>query len=289
MTNSVPPVCITVLAHQEAARIAICMRSLPLGDARAAIHIVVNGSTDQTAIIARDIASGFANVTVHEFAEGGKARSWNRFMFDTLGAFHPVHVFVDGDAEVAAGSIGALASILESNPHANAASALPLNGRKALSYQDAMRQEHGLFGDLYALRGSFLTRMKAAGIRLPDDLVGDDGLLAAMAKTDLQSEANWDDKRLLVCEGAGFLCEPVQMFDISSWRLQYRRMINYSVRYYQNRLISNIMRSTGPASLPKQLVELYPHEMPLLAPRSSFPEAWFDRLALRRMAARISG
>lgn len=166
MTNSVPPVCITVLAHQEAARIAICMRSLPLGDARAAIHIVVNGSTDQTAIIARDIASGFANVTVHEFAEGGKARSWNRFMFDTLGAFHPVHVFVDGDAEVAAGSIGALASILESNPHANAASALPLNGRKALSYQDAMRQEHGLFGDLYALRQLVMAILPGLGAAL---------------------------------------------------------------------------------------------------------------------------
>jgi glycosyltransferase involved in cell wall biosynthesis len=288
MTILVPPVCITVLAHQEEARIATCMRSLPLGDDAVAIHIVVNGSTDKTAGIARDIASGYANVNVHEFAEGGKARSWNRFMFDTLARFHAVHIFVDGDAEVAAGSIAALASTFVSDAYANAASALPLNGRKAEHYQDAMRQEHGLFGDLYALRGDFLARMKAAGIRLPDDLVGDDGLLAAMAKTDLKSEANWDDNRLIVCEGAGFLCEPVRLLATPSWRMQYRRMINYSVRHYQNRIISKIMRGPGPAALPKQMLELYSNELPALAPRSSLPEIWFDRLALRRMAARIS-
>jgi glycosyltransferase involved in cell wall biosynthesis len=281
------PICIAVLAHQEEARIATCMNSLPLGDAGAVIHVIVNGSTDRTAHIARDIAKLHNNVTVHEFAEGGKSRSWNRFVFDTLEAFHLVHVFVDGDAEVAAGSINALASSLGSNPHANAASALPLNGRKVEHYQAAMRNEHGLFGDLYALRGDFLKRMKARQIRLPDDLVGDDGLLAAMAKTNLENEGNWDDSRVVVCEGAGFLCEPVRLADPKSWQLQYRRMINYSVRHLQNRMISKIMRTGGPKLLPKQMVELYPSELRDCRPRSSFPEMWFDRIAIRRMAARL--
>jgi glycosyltransferase involved in cell wall biosynthesis len=265
------------------------MCSLPLGDPHVAIHIVVNGSTDRTAVIARTIAVGRDNVTVHEFAEGGKSRSWNRFVFETIGEFHPVHIFVDGDAEVSPDSVKALESILAENSNANAASALPLNGRKVGHYQDAMRRELGLFGDLYALRGDFLARMKAAGIRLPDDLVGDDGLLAAMAKTDLKSEANWDDARVAICEGAGFLCEPVGLGDPRSWRLQYRRMINYSVRYFQNRMITKIMRRDGPAALPKQMLDLYAQELPGLAPRASFPEIWFDRIALRRMAARNSG
>ncbi len=281
------PICVAVLAHQEEARIATCLNSLPLGAADVAIHVIVNGSTDRTAHIARDIAKLHANVTVHEFAEGGKSRSWNRFVFDTLEAFHPVHIFVDGDAEVAAGSIAALAASLASNPHANAASALPLNGRKVAHYQAVMRQEHGLFGDLYALRGDFLARMKASDVRLPDDLVGDDGLLAAMAKTDLENEDNWDDSRVVICEDAGFLCEPVRLADPKSWRLQYRRMISYSVRHLQNRMISKIMRSEGPKLLPKQMVELYPGELGDCRPRTSFPEIWFDRIAIRRMAARL--
>ena len=265
------------------------MRSLPLGDADVAIHIVVNGSTDQTAAIARQIAAQHDNVTVHEYAEGGKSRSWNRFVFETIGEFHLVHIFVDGDAEVSPESVEALESALAENSNANAAAALPLNGRKVRHYQDAMRREHGLFGDLYALRGDFLARMKAAGIRLPDDLVGDDGLLAALAKADLQSEANWDDTRVVISEGAGFLCEPVRLTDPRSWRLQYRRMINYSVRHFQNRMITRIMRGDGPAALPKQMLDLYAEYLPELAPRASFPEIWFDRIALRRMAARTLG
>jgi glycosyltransferase involved in cell wall biosynthesis len=285
--TEVAPICIAVLAHQEEARIATCMNSLPLGDDGVAIHIVVNGSTDRTAGIARYIAASYVNITVHEFAEGGKSRSWNRFMFGTLDAFHPVHIFVDGDAQVAAGSVAALAASFETDKRANAASALPLNGRKVGHYQEEMRREHGLFGDLYALRGDFLARMKARHIRLPDDLVGDDGLLAALAKTDLESEDNWDDSRVAICEGAGFLCEPVRPTQPQSWRLQYRRMINYSVRHLQNRMISKIMREAGPSALPKQMLELYSEELAGCTPRTSFPEIWFDRLALRRMAARL--
>ena len=264
------------------------MESLPLGDDNVVIHVVVNGSTDRTAVIAREFAAEFDNIIVHEFAEGGKSRSWNRFMFDTLTEFHVVHIFVDGDAEVAAGSITALEQALYTNRHANAASAPPLNGRKVQHYQDAMRREHGLFGDLYALSGEFLGRMKAKNIRLPDDLVGDDGLLAAMAKTDLKNESEWDDRRVVVCEGAGFLCEPVRFLAPSSWRLQYNRMINYSVRHFQNGMISKIMRGVGPTALPRQMPELYASELPGMRPRSSLPEFWFDRIALRRMAARLN-
>jgi glycosyltransferase involved in cell wall biosynthesis len=285
--TEVAPICIAVLAHQEEARITTCLNSLPLDDAGAVIHVIVNGSTDRTAAIARDIAARHENVIVHEFAEGGKSRSWNRFMFDTLAGFYPLHVFVDGDAEVAAGSINALASTLASNPCANAASALPLNGRKIEHYQSAMRREHGLFGDLYALRGDFVARMKARNIRLPDDLVGDDGLLAALAKTDLENEDNWDDTRVAICEAAGFFCEPFRLADRQSWRLQYKRMINYSVRHLQNRMISKIMRSGGPGALPRQMLELYPSELGDCPTRTSFPEIWFDRIAIRRMAARL--
>jgi glycosyltransferase involved in cell wall biosynthesis len=281
------PVCITILAHQEQERIASCMQSLPLGDDNVAIHVVVNGSTDRTAVIARKFAAEFNNITVHEFAEGGKSRSWNRFMFDTLTEFHRVHIFVDGDAEVAAGSVKALELALCANGGANAASALPLNGRKVQHYQDAMRVEHGLFGDLYALTGVFVARMKAKNIRLPDDLIGDDGLLAAMAKTDLESEGNWDNRRVVVCEGAGFMCEPVRLIVPASWRLQYNRMINYSVRHFQNRMISKIMRCAGPTALPKQMLDLYAEQLPGLVPRMSFPEFWFDRIALRRMATKL--
>lgn len=285
--TSKPSICIAVLAHNEEARIATCLNSLPLNDASVAIYVIVNGSSDATAAIAGGVATAARNVQVHIYKEGGKARSWNRFLFDELSQFHETHVFVDGDAEIVPGSVEALKQVLKAKPLANAASGLPMNGRKMAYYQQMMQREHGLFGDLYALRGEFLLRMKACGIRLPDDVIGDDGLICAIAKTNLADESQWNDFRVAVCDGAGFLCEPVSLLTPRSWRMQYRRMINYSVRHFQNGMISRIMRDTGPKGLPRLLSDIYRRELPGMEPRSRPELFWFDRLALKRMAQAV--
>ncbi len=275
-----PPVIVAVLAHNEERRIARCLGSLPLGDPRISVHAIVNGSHDRTA----DIARGFAGVTVHDYAEGGKSSSWNRFVLDTPGLAGQCFVFVDGDAQVLPGSVEALAATLAANPDANAAAGMPCNGRRAEAYRQQMIAGHGLFGDLYALSGSFVERMRAKAIRLPDDLVGDDGLICAMAKTDLGNEDDWRDERVVPCLAAGFLCEPASLLQPATLALQYRRMVSYSVRHFQNRIISAIMRKDGPAGLPRRLAALYPGWLPGLAPRRDPMWWWFDRMALARMA-----
>jgi glycosyltransferase involved in cell wall biosynthesis len=272
-----------VMAHNEERRIGVCLASLPLDDPRLQVHVVVNGSTDTTAQIARS----FARVTVHEYVQGGKARSWNRFMLDEpLQA--DMFVFIDGDAEVLPGSLDALHRALADNAHANAASGMPGNGRRAEAYRAEMIASHGLFGDLYALRGSFVDRMRARGLRLPEDVVGDDSLIGAMAKTDLANEGDWQDARVVPCLDAGFLCQPTSLLSPASLLLQYRRMVSYSVRHFQNRIISQIMRGPGPAGLPVRMGLLYPDWLPRLAPRRHPALWWFDRQALARMAKAIS-
>ncbi|MBO9713187.1 glycosyltransferase [Sphingomonas sp.] len=279
-----PAITVAVLAHNEERRIAACLESLPLGRADVAIHVAVNGSSDSTADIAEAIAARAGNLTVHRFAEGGKARSWNRLVLDELPVFSPAHVFVDGDAEVLPGAIDALAAALAADPQANGASGFPDNGRGLHYYEGAIEEEHGLFGDLYALKGSFLARMKAAGVRLPVDLVGDDGLIGALAKIDLGTLADWQEARQILCPAARFRCEPVSLVSPRSWRMQYRRMINYSLRHYQNALVSEILRTRGAAGLPERLAPLYPELLAREAPRLELSSWWFDRLALARMA-----
>jgi glycosyltransferase involved in cell wall biosynthesis len=271
---------VAVMAHNEERRIARCLKSLPLADSRIAVHVVVNGSSDRTAAIAR----GFAGVTVHEYSARGKARSWNRFAFDTPGIVADCYVFVDGDAEIAAGSVEALVQVLDRSPGANAAAGMPMNGRNADAYRAELEQDRGMFGDLYALRGSFVERMREKKIRLPEDLVGDDGLLCALAKTDLGTEEEWRDERVVPCPGAGFFCEPASLLAPKTLAAQYRRMVNYSTRHFQNRMISAIMRSEGPAGLPPQLSSLYPSWVGQMVPRPNPVWWWFDRQALARMA-----
>lgn len=267
-----------VLAHNEERRIATCLGSLPLGAPGIEVIVIVNGSGDATARIAR----GFAYVEVREYKEGGKSRSWNRYVLDEDDGSAEYYVFVDGDAQILPGSLQALANCLDANRRANAASGFPCNGRNHAYYREALCKERGIFGDLYALSGDFVRRLHSSGLRLPDDLIGDDGFICALAKTDLAAEDNWDDHRVVPCEDAGFLCEPTTLSP-QSLRGQYRRMINYSVRHFQNQIITDFMRRDGPASLPAALHETYPDYLPHMAARNHPQYWWFDRQALARM------
>ena len=273
---------VTVLAHNEERRIGACLNSLLAETGDFPIHVVVNGSSDSTA----EIAGSFgARVIIHNYAQGGKARSWNRYVLDELQAYSGAHIFADGDAEIVPGSLAALVKALADNPAANASAGQPRNGRNVEYYQTDQRRTHGMFGDLYALRGTFLARIKAAHIRLPEDLIGDDGLIGALAKTDLTNEDNWSDDRLIVCPNAGFLCEPVNLFSPHTWVMQYKRMINYSVRYYQNQIITAIMRGPGPVGLPTLLSDYYQDWLGRFVPRSGLKNIWVDRQALAHMKA----
>src|SRR3546814_6943196 len=66
-------------------------------------------------------------------------------------------------------------------------------------------------------------------------------------------------------------------------RIQYRRMINYSVRRYQNQIISRVMQNEGPTGLPARLAQLYSAHLPSFKIRPSPALAWFDYQALRRI------
>ncbi|ANI76931.1 glycosyltransferase [Sphingobium sp. EP60837] len=272
-----------IFAHQEERRIGACLASLPLDRPNTCYHILVNGSTDATAARARNAAGNRANVLVHDIATGGKSRTWNHFVHDLLGGGEDAVIFLDGDAEIAPGSIDALVRRLGKG-QANAAAGMPRNGRMATHYRRLLRDEGGLFGDLYALSGSFVDRIRSRELRLPQDLIGDDGLVAAWAHTDLGTDAAWNRDRVIACEDAGFLCEPVRLTSPATWRMQYRRMINYSVRFFQNRIVSDIMGRVGPDGLPDELRDLYPLWLPRFTPRSG-PTGWFDRKALARMRA----
>lgn len=274
-------VAVAIFAHQEERRIGACLASLPLDRADTVYHVLVNGSTDATTARARQAAAGRAHVQVHDITRGGKSRTWNHLVHNLLDGADQAVILLDGDARIAPGSIDALAHSVKGDG-VNAAAGMPLNGRMAAHYRHLLSTDGGLFGDLYALSGDFVNRIRARGLRLPDDLIGDDGLVAAWAHTDLQSDAAWQRGRIVACEEAGFLCDPVRLASPASWRMQYRRMTNYSLRFFQNRIISDIMGREGPDGLPRELRDLYAAWLPRLAPRPGLT-GWFDRKALRRM------
>ncbi len=276
---------VAIFAHQEERRIAACLHSLPLHRADIRFHVLVNGSQDGTADIAREISATHPSVIVHDLAEGGKSRTWNHYIHQIISGDESHYIFMDGDATLTPGAIDALCATLDAHPRANAASGMPMNGRNYRDYQKLLRRDRGLFGDLYALSNDFVRRICNRALGLPIDLIGDDGLIATWARCDLLTESHFDTSRIIPCEGAGFYCEPFALRSAAAWRTQYKRMINYSMRHFQNRIIIAIMRDAGPRGLPKSLSSLYPTWLGQMRARSSPVQWWFDHRALRKMRA----
>lgn len=274
---------IVLFARNEAARIGGAIDSLPPADAGTTIHVLVNGSTDGTARIAAERTRGRGDVRVHDLPFGGKARTWNHYVDALFDDAVDAVVFMDGDVTLAPAAIPALVAALDADPGAGAVAAAPSTGRNAARYRAGLQAEHGLFGGLYLVRGAFLARLRASGIRLPIDLVGDDGLIGALVKTDLGGERHWRDERIAFAPDASFACERIALTRPSSLRLQYRRMLSYSLRRYQNLVISGIMRGPGPAALPIRLADLYAANRGLFTLRMRPGTIWFDWLARRRM------
>ena len=274
---------VAIFAHNEERRIARCLESLPLGSDDFEFHLLINGTTDHTAAIARATVGQLANFYIHDLPFAGKARTWNHFVESIVDAQARTCLFVDGDCEVTPGALAAMVATLEADPHANAVNAMPVTGRTQSAYRSVILADHGVFGALYGLSGAFVQRLKISGIRLPLDLIGDDGLIGALAKTDLGPERQWDKTRMANCPTAGFAFEQWRWRSPATWRLQFRRMINYSVRRYQNIVISQIMRGPGPSALPRTMRETYAAHWQNFGIRPT--HALFDWLALRRMAA----
>ena len=94
-----------------------------------------------------------------------------------------------------------------------------------------------------------------------------------------------EDARVAVqYEGATELTLGAGLFSTADLLLQARRMRNYSLRHFQNRIVSDIMREPGPTALPDRLASLYPHYLPQFRPRRDPRLWWFDRQALAAMA-----
>jgi GT2 family glycosyltransferase len=132
---------VAIFAHNEARRIAASLSSLPLDRSDVRFHVLVNGSSDATASIARAIAEQHRAIIVHDLKQGGKSRTWNHYVHSIVCGDESHYIFMDGDAEITPGAIDALCAALDANPLAHSASGMPMNGKRHLHYRKAIAAE----------------------------------------------------------------------------------------------------------------------------------------------------
>ena len=211
------PWAVMVLAHNEERHIEDCLDSILAAEPgrQFDIFVMANGCTDKTEELVAAYGRRHAGVHPVSIELGDKCNAWNVFIHETVPTCAPgrdVYFFMDGDARAVPGSFTAMSQALERNPAANAASAVPASGRYVTRDRQQLLAERGLVANLYALRGSFVERLRQLSVRMPLQLEGDDGLIGALVKWDLDPRNNeYDDGRIVPCADAAFEFEPMSL------------------------------------------------------------------------------
>ena len=253
---------VMVLAHNEERHIAACLDSIFAADAAAplAVYVMANGCSDRTEDIVREYATREPRVHLVSIALGDKCNAWNVFVHETVAtqcAGAPIYFFMDGDARAVAGSFSAMERALRAEPAANAVGAPPAAGRSMAHDRDELLRDRGLVANLYALRGTFVERCRAVGVRIPLKLEGDDGLIGALVRWDLDPRQAMDARRIAPCADAGFLFESFSPRRAGDWRAYWKRMVRYGRRRYEFALLGPRLRAGGIEAMPRDIREIY--------------------------------
>lgn len=255
---------VAVFAHNEAARIGAALESLFAAAEGRTLQVTVlaNGCRDGTADIVRELARHNPQLQLLESALADKAEAWNSYVHQ-VAARAPasqalLHVFMDGDVQPGPGSLSALAAALALAPHANAAAALPNSGRDRDAWRRRMVANSALAGGLYALRGEFVQRLRARGVRVPRGFVGEDWLVSLFAVSDLQPTA-WGGilpSRVQMAPGASFSFRPLSPWRPADYRVYLRRLWRYTLRGVQFELATSWLLHQPPETLPPDAEQL---------------------------------
>lgn len=281
---------ICIFACNEERLLPRCLAALDRakGVGNYVVHVMENGSRDDTAQIAREAAAKDRRIQVHELKIGDKSNAWNEYVHG-VAPDAGMHIFIDGDVRPAEGAFEALAAALENSPEAYAAAALPASGRSRKAWSDFLNREHYLSGNLYALRGSTVERLREQGIRLPIGSVGEDGLLSYLFVTDLVGGR--DDthrERIVVANGAFFEFDSLKA-NARDFAIYMKRLKRYSLRHFQKQVLYARLKDQGIAALPQRIDEIYTAQtLAQLSPRLDPVNYFVDRATLKRLREKVA-
>ena len=278
---------ICIFARNEERRLPLCVKALDAAangvDYRA--HILVNGCTDQTAATAQALAAADFRISVHELPVGDKANTWNDYVYRIAnGGGARAHIFLDGDIVPCEGAFRALTETLLASPEAYGAAALPASGRSRRVWRAALRANHYLSGNLYALSSAALAQFRARALRLPFGAKGEDGLLSYLLLTDFAGGADDTHKhRIAIAENARFEFQSLSV-NLTDMRIYRRRLMRYSERHFQKQILYRLLKENGVVAMPDSIWEIYAADnLRGLRPRRDPVNFWFDLMTLKRL------
>ena len=275
---------VAVFAHNEERKITACLASLAESHQHHPVQcfVLANGCTDGTEECVRAFIANNPWVHLISIQLGDKSNAWNIYVHEVAPP-SDVHFFIDGDLGACSGALTHLYRALTSNAEANAAAAVPATGRTRKRVTEQIIQDHDLLGNLYALRGTFLDRVRAHEIRIPVGLIGEDCMVGALAKWNLDLKAGWREERIVPCPEAGFWFEPLSMLRPRDLSIYWKKQVRYGIRACQMQMIISIVKVQGLHRMPTHVRDLYAAEIGNCSLPWSGPRTFFNWIGMRRI------
>jgi len=251
---------VAIFAHNEGRFIIDSINSVvhqrDIG-AAVKIYVLANGCSDDTEEHVAEFAKGRDDVELVSIKTGDKSNAWNVYVHE-LALEHDIHFFLDGDTRAHTSALSELAKGLETEPQANGAAAFPFIGRSKRQWSNFIRTQRGMPGCLYALRGSFVDRVRTLDVKLPVGFIGEDVLLQFLVKSNLAPERKRQEReRITLCEEAGFEFDTMSGADFRDWKLYWKRNVRNAEREHQSRLLMPLLQEKGLGAMPRRVEQLY--------------------------------
>jgi len=270
-----------VFAYNEQNNIIACLRSIQQ-QSEDEIYVLINGCTDQTQAIVEQYSRKNPAVKPISIIVGDKSNAWNVFVHD-LAIEAKMYFFLDGDCIISKDAINTIEHKSKERP-TNAVAATPIGRTKnRKNTTKIMLNNGGLAGNFYSLSQDFIGRIRQLEIKIPIGTIGDDSFIGALACWDLDPNSNWNCNNILVLEDANFDYKGLSIFSVNDLKLYYRRKIRYSMRFFQNKIFSELLKTKGINGLPCEIRELYLKNNHNLSLSWRGIDTYFDIIALKNM------
>lgn len=284
-------------SREDPARLAaavLAAANADRGGASLAIDLLINGNPALAFELRSRLSTSMwwksgATIRLWSVPPPDKAHTWNHYLH-VLAPPADLAFFMDGYVTVEPDALAEMAEALRRRPTALAATCLPTTGRSAQELRRRMLAEGGLHGNLYALTGATMQRLRRAGFRLPRGIYRNDSALGAALAFDLDPARNvWSWDRIAVVPDALYetpVADPTRIGDLRA--LLKRRLRQGRGQLETRALKAHLARAKrSPMTWPttaQRLVLQWAEEHPAEA-RSLLwtdPIAWSALVKLRR-------
>lgn len=279
---------VCVFAHNEATLIEASLRSIlrGLGDRRATVHVVVNGSRDGTAEVVETMLAREPRLRLHRLALGDKSNAWNHYVHTAGDA--DMHVFVDGDTEIDEAAFTAFEARARGRDGVLVLAGVSKGGSGDARVADMQMRCNALAGCLYAMPGEAIRMLRQRRFRLPIGLIGDDSLICWLAKLRWEPQTGrFDETALVQCPDANFRFGKTRYWRPDLAWEHVKRQKRYALRQLQLNALLPVLRREGVAGTPAHVMDLFsdPALMRVPRDRAFHPFYWWASWDLRRRVA----